>query len=92
MEGAEAGSRQIAVDTTVQSATPDVAMQPGSTLFYTLLHGNADEDTRRQMCTVVLVLKRTVILFVYIHDYMLVAVFVLVGDGSTDLRALEEDT
>lgn len=45
LEGAEAGSRQAAVDAAVQSAAAHVTVQLGPALFYTLLHGNANKDT-----------------------------------------------
>lgn len=39
LEGAEAGSRQAAVDAAVQSAATHVAVQPGPAVFHTLQHG-----------------------------------------------------
>lgn len=51
LEGAEAGSRQAAVDAAVQSAASHVTMQLRPALFYTLLHGSANNDTCILICT-----------------------------------------
>ncbi len=45
LEGAEAGSRQAAVDTAVQSAAAHITMQLRPALFYTLLHGSIKKHT-----------------------------------------------
>lgn len=45
LEGAEAGSRQAAVDAAVQSSAAHVPMQLGPALFHALLHGRANKDT-----------------------------------------------
>lgn len=93
LEGAEAGSRQAAVDTAIQSAAAHIAVQLGPALFYTLLHGSTNIDTCIQICT-----YKSVCMWICLRAHNQISVYVahffvcvFVGDGSADLGALEED-
>lgn len=86
LEGAEAGSRQAAVDAAVQSAAAHLTMQLGPALFYTLLHGSANKDKHAYLYLQVWTRE-----FACVQMSQYIFVCVLIGDGSADLRALEED-
>lgn len=84
MEGAEAGSRQAALDAAVQSAAAHVTVQLGPALFYTLLHGSGNKGS----CTRVYTWGVCTPWSLHVSRFF---ARVPVGDGSADFGPLEED-